>query len=312
MEITGGFVSFLRLEDEANLIVHEGFLDSVVARGNTRVHLEKVYSNYVSVGDEALMTITDCIQPGDGQALANGNGVMKIGGGTFGRAYTSTFGGRIEVDGSPKLRELNAYGGGVVIQNGGTTGEIGASGTGIALLQNGSVSNGIYGDDRGTIYITGGTPPEDIRLFRDSKLVIFHNDNRFQRTTILKLDDFQDPGLNLNFAGREFLISMGSSFQRFRVSGWQDGEGKWDGEVRMIKVDQDTELISMRHANQLILAFYARGDQVVQPQMSVNLREWENVGGAAIGEDKPSVRIVPVRNGQTQYFRLRYFSIPNW
>jgi hypothetical protein len=81
MEITGGFVSFLRLEDEANLIVHDGFLDSVVARGHSRIHLEKLHSTYFSVGDEALMTIAEGIQPRDGEALAGGNGLLKIGGG---------------------------------------------------------------------------------------------------------------------------------------------------------------------------------------------------------------------------------------
>jgi hypothetical protein len=308
LQVNGGFINYLQLQDNASGAITSGLVDLIFAEGFASLNIFQVNSGYIRAAQNAKIDVYGAVQTSYGQVQADDHSRVRLYGGNFGRAYTWFTAGRIEVLGPALIDSLAASTGGIVLQRNGSVGEFGSAG-GVAGFDKGTITDRIYGHSRGTIVIAGALPPTQVRLFEHSRLIVFHNTYHRPNREVFRLQDFTEPGFHPNYLARSFQLSLNSNSLELNVSAWKEGGSQWTGEIELIKIDTalHTELIP--ESNTMAVVYKAGFNKVVQLQKSTDLIVWDNVGEPIVGDDNYWLELIPTASQNSQFVRTKHWVI---
>ncbi|MGE9269694.1 MAG: hypothetical protein ACQKBU_02740 [Verrucomicrobiales bacterium] len=311
LRIDGGFVEYLQMEGVSRGVIDSGQLQSISVRDESVLQVLRGEIGYINARDKSVVDLYAVEQDGSEQVLSGGEAIIRLFGGNYGRVYTWSDGGRIEVRGNAKIDYLTAHSGGVILQRNGVVAETNASSTGIVVLDDGSVTKAMVCGGRSTTVIAGGYPSEEIRMFDDSTLLVLHDDRRFPGVQTLRLEDFEDDGYLWQYAGKELSIGLDSGYQQFRISAWKEGHGSWTGEVNLIQVEEGHHVRRLPDSNSALVFFRPEGGTVVQIEESPDMIHWNDVGDSIVGDWNIHVDVVAQGFGARGFTRLRTYPAPS-
>ena len=315
-EFTGGFASNLNLYGSSSGAVHQALIDSVVTRNDSKLTIYGIRTKYIRAAGNSRLEVYGTTASGNPEAQAGDAATLLLHGGTFGRVYTWWEGGRIELNGNPTAGEITAHSGGIVRQGGGAVDSLSCAASGVAILDKGTVNSFMTASNDSTLVLAGGVPPQNnIRLFNNARAIVFHDSASVNGMMVkakrlsLKLADFNGTGYNSNFAGLRGFYMMDGYGQPVDFSAWNIQGEEWSGTLDLIRVDEGLTLEMLPDSDIALLAFRSVGAEVVQLEVSDDLKSWSALG-SAIMDGEIHTEIVRIGSNNSRYFRLRKWQIP--
>lgn len=298
-------IEYLSTSQTSSALINQGIIDTISARDFSRIQINNLRSNYIAARDHSVINLMHTIQEGSGQVQASEQGLLRIHGGTYGRAYTWVKDGRIEVVGQANIQRVTANTGGIVHLRAGKIIEASVSSTGVTIYDQGEISSYISANQQGLFILAGGSPPEDIRLFDQANLLVFQSQSSAlsRNKPTWTLADLSQPGQNTNFNSQPIIISTDSGYKTLQLAAWNHGESQWAGECRLINLTNSLTLVTSPKNGISIIAFQAHPTQIVQLESSPDLKNWTSLGPPIVQSSEIHTEVI--RSASTRYFRKK-------
>ncbi|MEO5917079.1 MAG: hypothetical protein ABIS50_22815 [Luteolibacter sp.] len=288
-----GVFNYIETDDLAELTILNARTAYVYAHGRSRIDLY----------DSKNITA---------EAQANASAQLMIHGGRFDRVYTWPLGGTIELDGYLVTGSLTANDGGILRQNGGRSQSLSSADGGLAILDQGTVQEYMGSSGRSTLVIAGGIPPEeDIRLFSQARVLVFHSGAAIQGKTItekhskLILADLDEKGISSDYSSISTVLTLDGHDRKAFFSAWNhDWPNKWTGSLELIQLNDELYVEILPGTRMALLAFRVPRTVVIQPQVSKDGGSWEPLGDPIFGDGAIHTAESRLHGDEKQTFRL--------
>ena len=312
-EIDGGFLGSVRFNESSSGRISSGQFTALKAIDDASVLVLSVTCELITARHRAKIDVYGAEQTIFGDVWAMEDGVIRLFGGSFGEVYSLAKGeGRIEVAGGAHVKNLSSSIRALAIQRGGETERFDATASGISLLSEGAVTGLMSASETGTIILAGGEPAADIRLFENGRLMILHTEDSRPEHESYALPDFDEPGATPNFAGKNLSVNLNGEFRDLVVSVWSSDfleHLTWNGRVELLKLNYNLKMVAVNEEN-ILVAFQASVDEILQFEMSTDLASWESMGAPFPGNGKVRAELVRRKDRGQLFFRLRRWPKP--